>query len=145
MWIDKRVDSERELRPRGSLNHLYGAFLPGFLWPIILLCLVLSSYLVYLRVPLCVCVNLLAKKDSREEACEQVDITPFLTSKAPHCACIARKISLTLRMRNMWSLSFICAGCSFSLAPAILEYLSTGDKPQQLSLRPNYLLPQGNQ
>ena len=27
-----------------------GAFLPGFLWPIILLCLVLSLYLVYFRV-----------------------------------------------------------------------------------------------
>ena len=46
MWIDTQVGSEREMIPRGSLNHLYGAFLPGFLWPIILLCLVLSPYLV---------------------------------------------------------------------------------------------------
>ena len=29
-----RADSE--LHPRGSLNHLYGAFLPGFLWLVIL-------------------------------------------------------------------------------------------------------------
>ena len=45
---------ERESRPRGSLNHFYGPFLPGFLWPIALFCLVLSPELVYLRVlPLC--------------------------------------------------------------------------------------------
>ena len=31
MWMDTWVDSEKELHPRGSLNHLYGAFLPGFL------------------------------------------------------------------------------------------------------------------
>ena len=32
----------RELHPFGSLNHLHGAFLPSFLWPIMLPCLVLS-------------------------------------------------------------------------------------------------------
>ena len=50
--------SERELRPSASLNHLHGAFLPGFLWPIILLCLALRPYL----------VHLLAKMDSSKEA-----------------------------------------------------------------------------
>ena len=59
---------EREPRPPGSLNHFDGAFFPGFLWPIILLCLVLSPYLVYLRVLPCVHVHLLAKMDSSEEA-----------------------------------------------------------------------------
>ena len=68
MWIDTRADSEKESHPRGSLNHLYGAFLLGFLWPIILLCLVLSSYLVYLRVLPCMRVHLLAKMDSSKEA-----------------------------------------------------------------------------
>ena len=62
-----RVGSEIELRPRGSLNHLYGAFLPGFLWPIILLCLALSLYLVYLRVLPRVRTHPLAKMDSSEE------------------------------------------------------------------------------
>lgn len=38
----------------------------GVLWPIILLCLVLSSYWVYLRLLPCVRV-LLAKMDSSEE------------------------------------------------------------------------------
>ena len=44
----------RESCPPGSLNHLCGAFLPSFLWPIILLYLGLSPYLVYLRVLPCV-------------------------------------------------------------------------------------------
>ena len=50
------ADSEKEivkLRPRGSLNYFCGIFLPGFLWAIVLICLVHSPYLVYLRVLLC--------------------------------------------------------------------------------------------
>ena len=42
-------------------------YLPGFLWPIILLCLVLSPCLVYLIPPRCVCMHLLAKMDSSEK------------------------------------------------------------------------------
>ena len=121
MWIETREGSERESRPHGSLNHFNRTFLPGFLWPIILLCLVLSLYLVYVRVLPCVCVDLSAKMDSSKEAYGQVDITyyevtlpPFLTFKEPFCACVAGKVSLTLRMRDMWSLSLIWAGLSFS-------------------------------
>ena len=64
-----QAGSERERRPRGSLNHLFKlpAFLPGFLWPVILLCLVPSLYLVYLRVLPCVRVHLLAKMDSSKD------------------------------------------------------------------------------
>ena len=62
------VGSERQLHPRGGLNHLHGAFLLGFLWPVILPCLVLSPYLVYLRILPCVHMYLLAKMDSSEEA-----------------------------------------------------------------------------
>ena len=68
MWIGTQVGSKRGACPCGSLNHFYGAFLPHFLWPIILLCLVLSSYLIYFRVLSCVCMHLLAKMDSSEEA-----------------------------------------------------------------------------
>ena len=68
MWIDTRTGSERESCPRASLTHLYGAFLPCFLWPIVLLCLVLSPYLVYLGVLPRVRTHLLAKMDSSEEA-----------------------------------------------------------------------------
>ena len=68
MWIDTQVGSEGQSCPHSSLNNLYGAFLPGFLWSIILLCLVLSQYLVYLRVLPHVHVHLLAKMDSSKEA-----------------------------------------------------------------------------
>ena len=51
MWIDTQGGgySERKSWPHGSLNHVYGACVPGFLWPIILICLVLHPYLVLLR------------------------------------------------------------------------------------------------
>ena len=64
MQTDTQVGSGRQ---NGSLNYFYGAFLLGFLWPVILLCLVLSLYWVYLWVLPCVCAHLLAKMDSREE------------------------------------------------------------------------------
>ena len=53
MWIDRNRLSGRILESHlcSSLNYLYGAFLLGFLWPIILICLVQSPYLVYLRIP----------------------------------------------------------------------------------------------
>ena len=61
-----QVSSERESCPHGTLNLLHAAFLLGFLWPIILLCLVLS--LVYLKVLPCVHKHLLGKMESSEEA-----------------------------------------------------------------------------
>ena len=42
-------------------------YLLGFLWPIILLCLILSPCLVYLVALLYVCMHLLAKMDSSEK------------------------------------------------------------------------------
>ena len=56
MRVDRHSGGLRESSPCGSLNHFYGAFLSGFLWSVILLCLVLSPHLVYLRVLPCVCV-----------------------------------------------------------------------------------------
>jgi len=40
MWIDTQADSERvtESYTYGSLSYFYGIFLPGFPWPIILIC-----------------------------------------------------------------------------------------------------------
>ena len=62
------VDRWLRVAPRGSSHHFffclfcshrfYWAFLPRFLWPVVLLCLVLSLYLVYLRVLLFVmCIS----------------------------------------------------------------------------------------
>ena len=83
-------------------------------------------------------MHLLAKLDSSEEACEYIDITPLLTSKEPFCACIVRKVSLTLKMTNRWSLSFIWARLSLSyLQPGISIHRG---QLQLLSLGPIYLL-----
>ena len=54
--------------PSWSLNHFHGAFLPPFLWPVILLRLALSPYWVDLRNLPRVRAHLSAKVDSSEEA-----------------------------------------------------------------------------
>ena len=56
MWIETRAKSGRvtEAQPRGSLNYFYGPFLLDFLWPIMLVCLVPSPCLIYLRILPCV-------------------------------------------------------------------------------------------
>ena len=59
----RRTQRQRvtESHPCGNLNSFYGTFLLGFLWPSVLICLVHSSYLVYLRILLCVRMHLLVK------------------------------------------------------------------------------------
>ena len=57
-----------ELCSHGSWHYFYGAFLPVFLWPIILICLVHDPYLVSLRIPPCVRMRLLAKMDFTKKA-----------------------------------------------------------------------------
>ena len=42
--VDRQMGRLREPHPHDSLNHLYGAFLLGFLWPVILLWVILSLY-----------------------------------------------------------------------------------------------------
>ena len=54
MWIDRWGRLRKNLLPCGCLNHLHGAFLPDFLLASHLICLVLSLYLAYLRVLMCV-------------------------------------------------------------------------------------------
>ena len=60
-----------------------GAFIPGFLWLFILICLVQSPYLVYLRILPCVYMPLLAKVDSSEEECGKVDIAYYRVVALP--------------------------------------------------------------
>ena len=57
-----------ESRPHDSLNYFCGVFLLGFLWPLVLICLVHRPCLVYLRVLPCVCMYLLAKMDLTAKA-----------------------------------------------------------------------------
>ena len=71
-YVDRHMGSLRgrvpESRPHGSLNHFYGTFLLVFLWAVILICLIHSPYLVYLRILPCVRTHFLTKKDPTEEA-----------------------------------------------------------------------------
>ena len=137
-WVDQRVS-----HPRGNLSHFYGAFLLGFLWPIISLFLDLSLYWVYFKVLPCVCTHLLAKMVSSEEAYGWFDITNYevMIAKEPFWACVVGKVSLTLRIRYKWSfISYL--GRAQLLSPAIMEYMSTREKLQLLSLGPIYLPPE---
>ena len=52
----------------GSLNYFHAAFLPGFLWPVIVICLLHSPYVVYLRILPHLYRHLLAKLDSTKDA-----------------------------------------------------------------------------
>ena len=88
-----------------------GAFLSGFHWPIILLCLPLSPYVARLRALLYVPTHLLAKVDSSVRASRKLthcimvwDPLLSLIPEEPFCTCVVPEFSLTSRMRNMWSL-----------------------------------------
>ena len=63
MWIDTWEGSERVSCPCGILNRFYGEFLPGFLWPVTLICLVLCLHVVYLRILPCVCTQTSVSQD----------------------------------------------------------------------------------
>ena len=95
--------------------------------------------------------------DSSTEAYGKVDTTccgvappPFLAPEEPFCSCVVGKVSLTSRMEICGLFIFYLGGpqvlpALIFMAPAIvfiLEYLSTGDSLQLLSLGPVYLLPQ---
>ena len=121
--MDRHTGKLRESCPHGSLNLLYGVFLLDPLWPIILLSLVLSPYVVYLKVLPCAHLHLSARMDSSKEAYGYVDITyygvapsPFLILKESFCAYVIQMTSLTLRIEKyVISLSLILAGPSSSL------------------------------
>ena len=72
VWTVTQEDSDgervTESHPHGSLNYSDGIFLPGFLWPIILICLVHSPYLVYLSILPGVHTHLLVKVDPTKKA-----------------------------------------------------------------------------
>ena len=115
--------------PRGSLNYLYGVFLLGFLWPVILICLVHSPYLADLKIFECVHTHLLAKVDSTAEAISRtsLDITHILTSKEPFLHLCSLRGLLTMRMRNMWSGQGLAASLNCP-ALLLLEFRSTGNE-----------------
>ena len=91
---------------RGSLSNFYGALLPGFLWPIILTCLVHSSYLVHVRILPCVRTSLLAKMDPtlKVSGKASLDMTPLWPPKSLFCACVVGEVS-RLQEREICGLS----------------------------------------
>ena len=106
-----------------------GVVLPGFPWPIILRCLALSPHLAGLRVLPSVGVHLLAKMDSSARVSgkliEHITIWHILPSLSPlFCACVIWEVSLTSRMRNMWSLYLLSK--QDSAPPCSCHYLYLG-------------------
>ena len=105
-----RAQRERgiESHPWDSLIYCYGAFLWGFFWPIILICLALSLYLVYVRILPCMYVHLLAKMNSSEEDYSSWhhlvwgDVPSLFDLQGLLRMCMG-EVSLTSRMRDMWS------------------------------------------
>ena len=144
---DRQTDRQRKLHPCGSLNLFLGAFLPSSLWPIILVGLVQSPYLIYLRILPCESTHLLAKLDSTNKAYGELaslSITPFLTSKEPFCTGIAEEVSWLWDWEIRGLLTSIWAGPS--LLPQLSCYPFWSICPQRtnsncLHQRPIYLLP----
>ena len=146
--IDTQADSV--LRPRGSLNHLYGAFLPDFLGPIIFPCLVPSLYLVDLRILLRVRSHLSGKVDYSKEA-YGVGIIHLLTSKEFFCACVVGMISLTSRMKSILSLllfgraqPLLLSSCYLSLRASILRWQTPAAEPGASLSLPHTFHPLGS-
>ena len=61
-----------------------------------------------------------------------------MIAKEPFWACVVGKVSLTLRIMDKWSfISYL--GRAQLLSSATMEYMSTREKLQLLSLGPIYL------
>ena len=90
-----RLKGRVKSHPRESLNHFHGAFLPGFLWSIILICLIQSLYLKYLNIlPYATCISqprwiLLQKPMGRT----LLDNTTHLTSQETFFTCVVGEVS----------------------------------------------------
>ena len=98
-----------ESHPCDSLIYCYGAFLWGFLWPIILICLAPSLYLVYFRILpyICTCISyprwiLVKRLIGSWHHLVWGDVPSLFDLQGLLCMCMG-EVSLTLRMRNMWS------------------------------------------
>ena len=93
-----------ELGPCGGLNRLDRAFLPVFLWPIILICLVHSPYLVHHRTLPCLRTHLLAKIDPTTSIWVEHPLTSLFLwpARSPFCAGMVEEVSGP-GTRNMWS------------------------------------------
>ena len=128
-----------ELHLHSSLNHLYGAFLPGFLWPIILICLVHTPCLVYLRIFPCVRMRrwILLKRHLGRAS---LDMTPLWPPRNLFCTCVVEEVSW-LREQKIWGLCRVQPPLLIALL--FLEFSSMGNEsPIAFNWGPHLLLPQ---
>ena len=95
-------ETESESHLHGSLNYFYGTFHLVFLWLIILICLVHSPHLVYLRILLY--VHMLSLSQDRFYQKGLWVKHPFsLNSREPFCTCVVREVSWLWEWEIMWS------------------------------------------
>ena len=128
-----------QLHLHSSLNHLYGAFLPGFLWPIILICLVHTPCLVYLRIFPCVHMPrwILLKRHLGRAS---LDMTPLWPPRSLFCTCMVEEVSW-LREQKIWGLCRVQPPLLIALL--FLEFSSIGNEsPTAFNWGPHLLLPQ---
>lgn len=142
MWINIG-----ELRETFSLMVVWNTFIqhffPGFFWPIILLCLVLVPYLVYLRILSDLCTHLCFKMVLVKRPMGRLTSLLFLTSKETFCTIIVRKFALEWEMCIFFI--FHMGGLSFS-SLLLLFYLEASvheDKLQLFRLVPIYPVSNG--
>ena len=133
--------------PHYSLNYFYGTFLPDFLWPVILICLVHSPYLVNLKILPYVCRHLLAKWIllKRRLGRAFLGITPPLTSQKPLCTYVVGEVS------SLWEWEICGLGRGQPSPLFVLLFLPWSFSPQGMNLKsfypggvPIYLLPQND-
>ena len=148
MWIDTWEGSESESCPRGSLGHLYGAFLLGFLWPIIDLPGSKSVFGISRDFPRCACTSL--SQDGFYGRGLWVDLVTWhhspLDLQGAFLPMCSRRGLLTSKNEE-YVVSYLLSGqgpASSLNCPVILvsEYGSTGTNSNHLPWEPIYLLTQ---
>ena len=97
VWTETSgLRDSRWAAPSWQSELLLWSFLLGFLWLIILICLVHSPYLVYLRILPCVHMHLLAKMDPTTKTYgwgTSLNITPLWPPRSLFCTCMVREVS----------------------------------------------------
>ena len=136
-----RVDRHRgRLRERITsswcLNHLYGHFFPmsfgqSFCFAWFWVCIW------YISGSSCVLAHLSARTDLAKRFMSSLASLPFWLPRSRQVG----KVSLALRMTNMWSLIFYLGRAQPLQLSCFMAFLSIGNELYLLSLGPIYLLP----
>ena len=139
--VDRHMGRLRESRALSSLNHLYGVFLLGFLWPVILLCLVLSPLFGLSQGPL-MCTRASLSQDGFQRRGLWLGWHHSLFDLQGAFLRMCSQEGVLDLENAKWVVSYL--GRVQLLLFFILEYLSRGDRLQLFSLGAICLLPQGH-